>query len=141
MSNWTPSDFRKIMVQIFGFLLAFGGIYLIQSGVKVDGTTEIKFNVKEFSTELHTGQAGIALIFLGIILVVVPLISFKKKIDGQLHHSFKALLIKSGVSAGILAITVISILVSMRYNMSSEGLSFLGFFWHLQMRASSWQYG
>lgn len=128
MNNWTPADIRKIIVQILGICLAIGGVYLIVSGVKTDGTTIIKFNVKEFSTELHTGQAGIALIFLGIVLVIVPLFSFKKKSSTSLAHPLKVLLIKSGISLSLLVVTVLLVLLLRYFNLPDIGVALITLF-------------
>ena len=74
MKSWEPKDFRKIIVQLYGICLGIGGIVLINTGAKIDGTS-IKISLEVFNSELKTANAGVALIFMSFILVLVSVVN------------------------------------------------------------------
>ena len=69
---WTPSEVRKLITLIFGFVLMGCGVYLIIAQVQAEGTINISLSTA--SGEIESGSAGMLLCFFAFFLIVASII-------------------------------------------------------------------
>lgn len=68
---WTPAEIRRLIAQIAGVGLAIGGFILLIQGVRATGHINISSSL--LSGEIESGSAGLFLLFLGFLLIALPI--------------------------------------------------------------------
>lgn len=83
---WSPTEVRKTITLIFGGLISIYGIYLI--GHQLTSTGTVTFDFKIFSGTVSSGDAGIIVFVLGVMLMIISSLTPKTKESSNIRLEF-----------------------------------------------------
>ena len=68
---WTPAEIRRLIAQLAGVALTVGGFVLLVLGIRASGRINVSSSI--LSGEIESGSAGLFLLFIGFLLIALPI--------------------------------------------------------------------